>query len=438
MVVIDPQPWPRLQDEVLPKHSKHELSALKDNIELYGVLENGVYWVDDEGNQWVLDGVQRKKYSDNNMKWECFTGSEAEALAQGTALGVLHRNLSAERMKELQKNLIKNKEVQKLTALTLRSKGKTQEEVAAVVGVARNTLSLWENENRSNVKTDIASIPEVKDLRVSIPKSQHQVIYERRQAGETQNEIAASYNISQRRISQIEKKHEKELEREQAKKERYETGEVPALIKQQDCLEFLTEIGKKTVDLLLTDPPYSTDIEDIELFVDGWLELALSTLKDTGQAYIFIGAYPNEVRIYLNKLDEINLAPQILVWEYKNTLGPTPKTQYKQNWQAILYIRKLSAPNLNCLEMIEQFTVQEFNAPDARQEKRYHQWEKPIDLAERLILHGSKEGDFMIDPFAGTGTFLLAAAKLGRKNIGVDNNENMIKIAKDRGCVYDV
>ena len=56
---------------------------------------------------------------------------------------------------------------------------------------------------------------------------------------------------------------------------------------------------KNKCDLLLTDPPYSTDVADIDAFVDSWLYKALEGVKDTGFAYIFIGAYPNEMRAYL-------------------------------------------------------------------------------------------------------------------------------------------
>ena len=54
-------------------------------------------------------------------------------------------------------------------------------------------------------------------------------------------------------------------------------------------------VGEK-YDLLLTDPPYSTDVPDLEAFIDSWLYKALDGVKDTGFAYVFIGAYPNELK----------------------------------------------------------------------------------------------------------------------------------------------
>ncbi|MBR0250798.1 MAG: hypothetical protein IJQ77_06920 [Synergistaceae bacterium] len=58
-------------------------------------------------------------------------------------------------------------------------------------------------------------------------------------------------------------------------------------------------IPDEPYDLLLTDPPYSTDVEDIDEFAHSWLPNALGHVKSTGSAYVFIGAYPEELRAYL-------------------------------------------------------------------------------------------------------------------------------------------
>jgi DNA modification methylase len=77
--------------------------------------------------------------------------------------------------------------------------------------------------------------------------------------------------------------------------------------------------------------------------------------------------------------------------------------------------------------------VIEVNAPDGRLGDRFHRWQKPLELAERLILCSTVEGARMIDPLAGTGTFLIAAAKLGRDALGCDHDPQMIEIALARG-----
>ena len=203
-----------------------------------------------------------------------------------------------------------------------------------------------------------------------------------------------------------------------------------------DCLELMKNISDGSVDLVLTDPPYSTDVEDIEQFVDTWLYPALSGVKTTGFAYVFIGAYPEELRAYLNaRIPEHMKLTQVLVWEYKNTLGNNPKARYKQNWQACLFYRGENAPDLNCPLTSEQWAVQEINAPDGRQGDRYHAWQKPIEIAERFIRHSTQKGMAVYDPYACTGTFLLAASKLGRNAIGYEINPENAEIAYMRGCV---
>ena len=188
-------------------------------------------------------------------------------------------------------------------------------------------------------------------------------------------------------------------------------------------------------DLLFTDPPYSTEIAEIEPFAQQWLPAALANVKESGRAFVCIGAYPQELRAYLNiPLPAHVRLLQVLVWTYKNTLGPSPASAYTQNWQAILYFIGLNAPPLDCPLLSEQFAVQDINAPDGRLGNRYHTWQKPDELAERLIRHTTRPGDLVYDLFSGTGTFLLAAERLGRIGRGCERSEEMLAIAEKRGC----
>jgi hypothetical protein len=116
--------------------------------------------------------------------------------------------------------------------------------------------------------------------------------------------------------------------------------------------------------------------------------------------------------------------------------GNNPKDRYKLKWQAILFYRGQDAPALDCPLTAEQWAVMEMNAPDGRLGNRYHAWQKPMELAERLIRHSTQPGDLVYDPFACTGTFLLAAAKLGRFAKGAELKPEHAAIAIERGCVY--
>jgi len=202
----------------------------------------------------------------------------------------------------------------------------------------------------------------------------------------------------------------------------------PPVIFKDDAVSWLRK--QDASDLLLTDPPYSTDVDDINEFAKQWLPIALNRVKSTGRAYVFIGAYPKEIQAYM----AVRMPTQLLVWTYRNTIGPSPKDDYKLNWQAILYYRMVDAPPLDCPIMTEQFSVQDINAPDGRQYNREHTWQKPNEIADRFIRHSTKQGDTVLDPFAGTGTFLLSAHRMGRIGTGCDNNSEMLSIAERMGC----
>jgi hypothetical protein len=211
-------------------------------------------------------------------------------------------------------------------------------------------------------------------------------------------------------------------------------AEIRATVTPADCIDWLST--QAPCDLLLTDPPYSTDVPDIESFSANWLPIALAKVKPTGRAYVFIGSYPHELLAYLTVAKSITgmKLENVLVWTYRNTLGPTPTNKYKNNWQACLYFVGPDAAPLNCPEMLEQFSVQDISAPDGRQGDRYHEWQKPMEIAERFIRHSTTAGQLVLDPFSGTGTHLLAAAKLGRVAHGCDISQTMIDIAIKRGC----
>jgi len=213
------------------------------------------------------------------------------------------------------------------------------------------------------------------------------------------------------------------------------TGPGKAMVYQRDALEFLKSLGPQSVDLLLTDPPYMTDVEDIAAFAQSWVPLALSRVKPSGRTYIFTGAYPRELHAYLSVLlgESAFTFDNILVWTYRNTLGPSPSHGYKLNWQAIFYLYGPDAPPLDCPVMLEQFTVQDVRAPDGRLGDRYHKWQKPDDLAERLIQHSTRPNELIADPFVGTGTFLAAALRLGRIAVGSETSGAMLAICEDRG-----
>lgn len=289
-------------------------------------------------------------------------------------------------------------------------------------------------------KQEVGKTAIFKDLNLTQRQaSNYQLIAQNPEAVEKAKTIAKENNDipTESLILQVIKQEKKETQLFDAKQsilnQTKNEVKTPPTVHLMDCVDFIHKC--KPYDLLLTDPPYSTDILNIAEFVDRWLYPALERVKPTGSAYIFIGAYPAELAAYLNAEipDNVHLE-QVLIWTYKNTGGKIPNEHYKQNYQACLYYRGKEAGQLDNKDN-EFWAVTEINAPDGRIGDRYHAWQKPMELAEMYIRHSTKQGDRVVDPFCCTGTFPLAAAKLGRIGIGADNDEDNLKIAVNRGCI---
>ncbi len=61
-----------------------------------------------------------------------------------------------------------------------------------------------------------------------------------------------------------------------------------------------------------------------------------------------------------------------------------------------------------------------------------HPTQKPLALLERLIRSASREGDLVLDPFLGSGTTLIAAARLRRRCVGIESDLNFVRLAEQR------
>lgn len=65
-------------------------------------------------------------------------------------------------------------------------------------------------------------------------------------------------------------------------------------------------------------------------------------------------------------------------------------------------------------------------------EKTAHPCQFPVELVERLVLAMSQEDDWVLDPFLGTGTSVIAAIRHGRKGVGAEVVPEYVRICSDR------
>ncbi|HEV2209274.1 MAG TPA: site-specific DNA-methyltransferase [Verrucomicrobiae bacterium] len=85
--------------------------------------------------------------------------------------------------------------------------------------------------------------------------------------------------------------------------------------------------------------------------------------------------------------------------------------------------------------MIQEWETGLWNIPNVKAnhpEKTIHPCQFPIELAERCVLALTDEDDWVIDPFSGVGSALLAALRHDRKALGIDKEQIYIDEAKTR------
>jgi adenine-specific DNA-methyltransferase len=98
-----------------------------------------------------------------------------------------------------------------------------------------------------------------------------------------------------------------------------------------------------------------------------------------------------------------------------NPLGKNPSDIWKvieEDWESSMWC----VPNVKA------------NHP----EKTIHPCQFPIEVVERCVLALTEEGDWVLDPFSGVGSALLAALRHNRRGIGCEKEEEYVEIAKQR------
>jgi site-specific DNA-methyltransferase (adenine-specific) len=155
---------------------------------------------------------------------------------------------------------------------------------------------------------------------------------------------------------------------------------------------------------------------------------AMWALQDIPNLYIFCNG--KQIPYYLDFFHkEKGCKYDILIW-YKSNAMPLYSNKYLSDKEYILYFRKGGYCNPATYEDAATVYISPLNAKD---KKKYgHPTIKPLPLIERIIRNSSKPGQLVLDPFAGSGTTLVAAKKLGRKFIGFEIEPKWCGVAKQR------
>lgn len=214
-----------------------------------------------------------------------------------------------------------------------------------------------------------------------------------------------------------------------------------------DCLELMKDIPDKSIDLIVTDPPYKTITGgdsngansirpkgmlqgNRKLFkfqnqikISEWLPELYRVAKNESHIYIFSNAI-NLKEMLIESEDVGFKLHNLLVWEKNNC---TPSQYYMKNCEYVLFLRKGKAKWINNIGYSK--TVHAFNNIIGN---KNHPTEKPIDLLEFYINNSSNVNDIVLDPFMGSGSTGIACKNLNRKFIGIELDDTYFKIAKER------
>lgn len=214
----------------------------------------------------------------------------------------------------------------------------------------------------------------------------------------------------------------------------------------EDCYKAIKDIPDKSVDLIVTDPPYELDTEGSkENNISKTFANCNNQIKSISKGIDFkildefmrIMKKPN-IYIWCNKKQIIdyldyfvkkhNCKFEIMVWLKSN---PTPLCggNYLIDKEFCLYFR--DGVKLNTIfETASTYWLTSKNKND--KDKFEHPTIKPMHIIKNLIINSSNENDIVLDCFAGSGTTLVASKDLGRHYIGFEIDKKWYDIAKNR------
>lgn len=239
-----------------------------------------------------------------------------------------------------------------------------------------------------------------------------------------------------------------------------------------DCLDVVPQLPTGAVDLLVLDPPYNLNkrfgdntfskrpVEEYTDWLGGVLDTLLPAMKPTGTVYI-CGDWHTSASIFAAAAGRLKIRNRI-TWEREKGRGAksnwknssediwfcTLGDEFTFNVDAVKLRRKVIAPYRNgdgspkdWAETSEgnfrdthpsnlwtDITIPFWSMP----ENTDHPTQKSEKLLAKLILASTNHGDLVMDPFLGSGTTSVVAAKLGRQYLGIECVEEYALLAEWR------
>jgi site-specific DNA-methyltransferase (adenine-specific) len=234
-----------------------------------------------------------------------------------------------------------------------------------------------------------------------------------------------------------------------------------------DCLRLLADLPEACVDLAFADPPFNIGYEydwyddrrakdDYLAWTEKWLAAVRRLLKPTGSFYVAIGdEYAAEIKV---RLDALGLVMRNwIIWHY--TFGVNCTKKFNRSHAHIFYYvvdpehctfnaDAIRIPSARQTTYADRRANPRGKLPDdtwvlrPQEDERFfhadsdtwyvarvcgtfkertgHPCQMPEAVLERIIRVSSNPGDLVLDPFAGSGTTLAVARRLGRQYLGIE------------------
>jgi len=229
-----------------------------------------------------------------------------------------------------------------------------------------------------------------------------------------------------------------------------------------DCLKVLKKMPTGVVDLVFADPPfnigyeydnYNDELERAEYlkWSAEWIRECTRVLKANGSFYIAIGdEYAAEVK---HKAEEDGLVLRNwIIWHY--TFGQQTKNKFARSHTHIFYfvrnkdIFKFRPERVRVISDRQKIYRDKRANPEGKMpddvwneyprlcgthlERIDFPCQMPESLLARIIRVSSDEGDWVLDPFSGSGTTSIVAAKLNRKYTGIELSRDYASESRKR------
>ena len=217
----------------------------------------------------------------------------------------------------------------------------------------------------------------------------------------------------------------------------------------EDCLEGMKRIPDKSIDLIITDPPYKITargnggnsggmfqkksvnngkvFKNNDLDIRDWLPELYRVLKDDSHCYIMTNN--KNIRDYLNAIEESDFHyVKNLIWVKDNKImGQT----YMSQFEYIIMCRKGKHKRINDCGTSDVLLFPNKKLKDENG-KTIHDTEKPIELMQILAENSSNPEDIVFDPFTGIGSTAIACINTNRNYIGFELDKHYWEIANER------